>query len=128
MKITLPILLAVSACGISSHAFADQASVLNTPANGVLCDQYFCADEYGISNGLTAQYLGQSAADKLASQGDFDRTKFTFSNGIFCDVSERRCREDRYTDPKTGKRSRVSLKYTADLFGGALLRFRRPHQ
>ncbi|WP_049190438.1 YcgJ family protein, partial [Serratia marcescens] len=33
---------------------------------------------------------------QLAAQGDFDRTAFTFANGIYCDTKEKVCRKDRY--------------------------------
>lgn len=87
-----------------------------SPKQGVICDQYVCADDKGISQPLTKQFLGSTAATKLASQGAFNVTEFTLMNGIFCDTKERLCREDRYFDAK-GKRSAVSEKYTKMLFG-----------
>ncbi len=100
---------------------ASQNDTLKSPAAGILCDQYFCADKQGISNGLTVQYLGKALSDKLIAPGSFDRSAFTFENGIFCDVNEQRCYEDRYHDTKSGKRSPVSLYYTTTLFGGPSL-------
>jgi hypothetical protein len=100
---------------MASHA--GDRNALRSPAPGVLCDRYLCADEKGVSQGLTKKYLGERAATRLFSQGEFDVKQFTFSNGVFCDVTDRLCRENRYfgTD---GKRSgAVSKKYTAILFG-----------
>ncbi|GAA5629186.1 hypothetical protein Brsp05_04485 [Brucella sp. NBRC 12953] len=107
--------LAAAAC-----AAPQKAGAVHSPARGVVCDQYFCADKLGISNGLTAHYLGKAAAARLIAQGQFVRTEFTFSNGIFCDTIERRCRQDRFYQVY-GKRSPISLKYTALLFGGTNL-------
>lgn len=87
------------------------------PAPGVVCDHNFCADEKGISFGLTESYLDKDAAAKLLSQGDFNLTEFSFANGIFCDVKERLCREDRYFGADGKHSGAVSEKYTAMLFG-----------
>ncbi len=103
-------LIASCTLGFSAaSATASQNDTLRSPAAGVLCDRYFCADSHGISNGLTEQYLGKAVADKLVAQGNFDRSSFTLANGIFCDVNEQRCYEDRYRDTQSGKRSPVSL-------------------
>ncbi|QDJ33112.1 hypothetical protein CBR68_12715 [Bordetella hinzii] len=83
---------------------AQAAPALRTPQAGVLCDRYFCADQQGVSGELTRKYLGAEAAASLAAQGDFDRSAFTYANGVFCDTRERVCREDRYFGPD-GKRS-----------------------
>ncbi|HEY9134150.1 MAG TPA: YcgJ family protein [Dyella sp.] len=98
-------------------AYASNAPALHSPTHGVLCDRHMCADEKGISRELTAKYLGEKTAAKLFSQGDFDLTAFTYSNGVFCDTKERLCRANRYfgTD---GKRSGKALpSYTGILFG-----------
>jgi hypothetical protein len=110
------LVLAWPMVAIVAHADSPRATVYS-PVAGVLCDRYICADEKGISRELIERYLGKKAAGKAFSQGDFDRTKFTFANGIFCDVKERLCRKDRYYDAK-GQRSAVSEKYTRLLFGG----------
>ncbi len=65
---------------------------------------------------MTEKHLGKKAATRLFSQGAFDVTEFTFSNGIFCDAKERLCRKNRYYDAN-GQRSAVSEKYTKLLFG-----------
>lgn len=109
----LPLMLGASAI----PAYAGQNNTLRAPEKGVLCDRYVCANDKGLSRELTQKYLGEKAAIRVFSQGDFIMTEFTFANGIFCDVNEKLCREDRYygTD---GKRSgAISEKYTALLFG-----------
>ena len=69
-----------------------------SPSRGVLCDSKagFCADSYGISMGLTKEYLGQAAQDKLMSYKDFDTSAFTMSNGVYCDARKQACFKDRY--------------------------------
>lgn len=101
---------------IPAHA---DPKALRSPARGVLCDRYFCANDKGISRALTEKYLGQRAAAKLFSQGDFDLTEFTFANGIFCDVKERLCRHDRYYGADGRRSGAVSGKYTGLLFGSS---------
>ncbi|CAB3801636.1 hypothetical protein LMG28688_05398 [Paraburkholderia caffeinitolerans] len=102
--------------GATIPAHAGQKT-LRSPERGVLCDRYFCADDQGISRALTEKYLGQRAARKVFSQGDFDLTEFTFANGIFCDVKERLCRQDRYYGADGRRSGAVSGKYTGLLFG-----------
>lgn len=56
-------------------------------------------------------------SEHLSEQGDFDRSEFTFSNGVFCDSKERLCRKERYLG-LDGKRSGVvDEHYTELLFG-----------
>lgn len=83
-------------------AMAAEHKKLTSPASGVVCDIYFCADAKGISDALTTRFLGNTRGEKLKAQGMFDRTAFTFANGIYCDVKEKVCRKDRYfgTDGK----------------------------
>ncbi|WP_079964600.1 YcgJ family protein [Salmonella enterica] len=91
----------------------------NSPVPGVLCDKTICADEHGVSVALTTKYLGQKQANKLAAAGKFDTSTFSFQGGLFCDTTERLCRDDRYfgTD---GKRSgKINIHYTELLFGVA---------
>ncbi|MBV8271538.1 MAG: hypothetical protein JO067_04630 [Cupriavidus sp.] len=101
---------------IPAHA-GQKAAALRSPAKGVLCDRYVCADDHGISRELTERHLGSKAAAKAFSQGDFDQTAFTFANGIFCDVKERLCRKDRYFGADGKRSGAVSSKYTNLLFG-----------
>lgn len=88
-----------------------------SPHPGVLCDAYICADSTGISQALTGKYLGQGRADKLAAAGAFDTRAFTFAGGLFCDVEEKLCRDDRYFGPDGKRSGRVNHHYTALLFG-----------
>ncbi|TXE27111.1 hypothetical protein FOT62_22590 [Serratia marcescens] len=101
---------------LSPSTFAKPAPALKNPTQGVLCDQYFCANRNGISDSLTLTYLGEKRAKALASQGAFDKSAFTFSNGVFCDVKEKLCHVDRYFSD--GKRSPVAEKETRLLFSG----------
>lgn len=98
-------------------ADAGQAGAVRSPARGVLCDRYLCANDNGVSRELTARYLGTRAAAKLFSQGEFDPTAFTFSNGIFCDAKERVCRANRFYGADGEHSGAVSKRYTALLFG-----------
>lgn len=66
----------------SAVAKQPESAAVYSPGRGVLCDQYFCADSTGISFVLTKHYAG-SVQLKTEIYGDFDRTAFTFSNGIF---------------------------------------------
>ena len=72
------------------------------PERGVVCDRKsgFCADSYGIAMGLTKEYLGQKAEDKLlarVNKNNLSLTSYTMSNGIHCDSKKQACFVDRYT-------------------------------
>nr|WP_213302753.1 YcgJ family protein [Paraburkholderia sacchari] len=109
-------LLLMLCAGVAIPAHAGQKT-LRSPERGVLCDRYICANDQGISRALTEKYLGRHAAEKVFSQGDFDLTEFTFANGVFCDVKERLCRQDRYYGADGKRSGAVSGKYTKLLFG-----------
>jgi hypothetical protein len=99
-------------------AHAKQRATIQSPASGVLCDRYVCANDKGISRELTEKYLGKkAAANEVFTSSDVDLTEFTFANGIFCDVKERLCREDRYYGANGQRTGTVSKKYTKLLFG-----------
>ncbi|GEA69854.1 hypothetical protein PA3_40120 [Acinetobacter pittii] len=83
---------------ISFPVIAKTNTSLVSPKKGVICDQYICVNNKGVSKSLTAQYLGTQKANKVFSQGDFDHSAFTFSNGVFCDTNTKRCHVDRYFD------------------------------
>lgn len=108
-------IIALALSALSLQAMAKSSEVLKNPRPGVLCDKYFCADKNGVSYKLTKKYLGQKPGDAIRAQGEFDKTEFTFSNGIFCDVKEKKCHTDRYFN-NDGARSPVSDKYTHLLF------------
>ncbi|EMF04230.1 YcgJ family protein [Serratia marcescens] len=110
-------LLIAMLAALSPQAFAKSAEALKNPAKSVLCDKYICADQNGVSATLTLKYLGKKREAALTAQGAFDKTAFTFSNGVFCDTREKQCHTDRYFD-KDGKRSPVAGKETRLLFSG----------
>lgn len=99
----------------SPPTFAKSAETLKNPAKGVLCDKYICADQHGISSSLTRKYLGKKREAYLLAQGEFDKTQFTFSNGVFCDTGEKRCHTDRYFN-RDRKRNPVAENETRLLF------------
>lgn len=101
--------LAVTAAGAEPYS----------PVPGVLCDSTFCADEHGVSVSLTRKYAGQEQGERLAAAGEYDPKTFTFRGGVFCEVRERVCREDRYFGADGQRRGQVSSRYTEMLFGGA---------
>ena len=70
------------------------------PDRGVVCDRKagLCADSYGISMGLTKQYLGQAAEDKLMRYKDHDNTRFDMSNGVFCNSKVRTCYKSKFQE------------------------------
>lgn len=105
---------------LAASAMSAQASTparLKSPASGVLCDRYVCANDKGLSRELTETYLGKkAAANEVFTSRNVDLTEFTFANGIFCDVKERLCREDRYYGANGQRSGAVSTKYTKLLF------------
>lgn len=70
------------------------------PERGVVCDRTagLCADSYGISMGLTKEYLGQAAQDKLMSRKSHDNTRFDMSNGVFCNSKVRTCYQSKFQE------------------------------
>ncbi|MHC5225591.1 YcgJ family protein [Ignatzschineria sp. LJL83] len=105
-------LILITACATTQK---DATNTINNPAKGVLCDQYICVDQQGVSIGLTEHYLGTERAEALLKAGKFDTSAMTFSNGVFCDTKAKLCYVDRYFNAE-GQRSAVSPKYTAELF------------
>ncbi len=96
---------------------ASSSKKLQTPVQGVVCDVYFCADASGVSTTLTEKYLGKKQGDKLMAQGEFDRTVFTFANGVNCDTHARVCRKDRYRGGDGQPTGAVDPLTTLQLFG-----------
>ena len=103
--------------GNANEAPAVGVKKLRSPASGVVCDTHFCADAEGISNGLTTEYLGAKKSAQLVAQGEFDRTAFTFSNGVYCDTKEKVCRKDRYFGADGKPSGAVDMTTTEQLFG-----------
>ncbi|WGL96203.1 YcgJ family protein [Arsenophonus nasoniae] len=110
------LLLSVILFFYSAFTLAISSKMLISPEPSVLCDRYICVDSItGVSVSLTEKYLGKKQANRLLSQGLFDKTAFTFDNGVFCDIKERKCYIDRYFNEK-GQRSKVCQQYTEKLF------------
>lgn len=116
MKKIITMLLYIIAGGVPVLACAAEHNPLRSPAKGVVCDVYFCADATGISDALTTQYLGAKKGKQLAAQGDFDRTAFTFANGIYCDTKEKVCRKDRYFGADGKPSGKIDRTTTQRLF------------
>lgn len=120
-KASLGLLFVMLYAGVTVPTHADQKAI-RSPERGVLCDRYVCANDEGISRELTEKYLGKRVATKAFAYPDTDRTEFTFANGIFCDVKERLCRQDRYYGADGKRTGAVSEKYTRLLFGNSTAR------
>jgi hypothetical protein len=80
----------------------------------VVCDKEagFCADREGIALGYTQVYLGEANAEKfnkILSTPGFDKTRFTMSNGIYCDGPLRKCYNNKWKE-------KVDSYYTNILF------------
>ena len=103
MSIILRIVFLILGATVVS-AGASTLHRLTSPAQGVVCDVFFCADANGVSDALTTKFLGKVRGDQLSAMGDFDHSAFTFANGIFCDTKAKVCHKDRFFDAD-GKRS-----------------------
>ena len=84
-----------------------------SPEQGILCDRQagFCTDSTGISLGFTKEYLGQQNQDTWSNRisGDYDTTRFSFSNSVYCDTNARKCWTNKYKES-------VDYYYTGKLF------------
>ncbi|MEZ8739365.1 YcgJ family protein [Photobacterium swingsii] len=83
------------------------ADGIYSPEHGIICDQKagFCVDGFGISMAFTQTFLGEDAQNKMlkmieevGGSDNFDSSRFSFSNKVYCDSTERRCFDDRYSD------------------------------
>jgi uncharacterized protein YecT (DUF1311 family) len=91
---------------------ASHKGAVYSPDYGVVCDKKagFCADREGIALGFTKVYLGEANADKflkILSSPSFDKTRFTMSNGVYCDAPLRKCYNNKWkesVDPYWTKR------------------------
>ncbi|WP_202880373.1 YcgJ family protein [Arsenophonus endosymbiont of Bemisia tabaci] len=84
MKNFILLLLNVVLYFYSAFILAKSPKLLTSPAPNVFFDRYICADRIkGVSASLTEKYLGKIKAKRLLSQGSFDKTAFTFDNGVF---------------------------------------------
>ncbi|WP_312284312.1 YcgJ family protein [Yokenella regensburgei] len=101
----------------SVTAVALQFSAPWSPAKGVLCDKFICADDTGVSIVLTEMYIGKKYSEKLKVMGEFNTSLFTFTAGISCDVKEKLCWQERYDSVDGLHSGGVSRYYTNVLFG-----------
>jgi hypothetical protein len=94
-----------------SHA-ATLKGAVTSPVSGVICDKKagFCADASGISMGLTKEYLGEGAEQKLLAQGEFDLTAFVLTNGVACDTKSQKCTKGKWDKS-------IDTAHTKALFG-----------
>ncbi|WP_080764353.1 YcgJ family protein [Hafnia alvei] len=114
----LLVVMALSLGALSANAVANTTKVNpRSPTAGVVCDVYFCANDKGVSAELTTRYLGKKKGARLTAQGDFDHSAFTFSNGVFCDSTERLCRKDRYFGVDGKRGGKIDEHYTELLYG-----------
>lgn len=65
---------------------------------------------------LTRKYLGEKAAENLQSLQGYDPSEFTFANGVFCDVKEKLCRDDRYFGVDGKRSGKINQTTTKMLF------------
>ncbi|UJD87727.1 hypothetical protein FS594_02390 [Rahnella aquatilis] len=114
-KIRVAILLGLGLHMFIAHATSNQNVI--SPAQGVICDMYFCADSGGVSDALTTTYLGKEKGEQLAAQGKFNRSAFTFANGAYCDVKAKVCRKDRYFGDDGQPSGEIDITMTNGLFG-----------
>ena len=94
--------VAVTALFIGATSLLSASSVYS-PDKGVICDKKagFCTDSYGISLGLTKEYLGGKAEkkwSKILSDNSFDSTSFTLSNGLSCNTKQKICKKSKFDD------------------------------
>ncbi len=84
----------------------------SSPAKGVLCDGFMCADASGVSRRLTVRYLGNHRAQQIPAP-DLEEDDFTFADGSYCDTQRRLCYQSRYNQSEDG----IDAEYTEVLFG-----------
>ncbi len=58
----------------------------------------------------------RKAAENLQSVQGYDPSEFTFSNGVFCDVKEKLCRDDRYFGVNGKRSGKINQTTTKMLF------------
>ncbi len=114
-RIAFNALLGTALLASAFTATAAPSGTVYSPYKGVLCDKKsgFCADEQGISMGLTKEYLGADAEKKMteiARDSSFDASYYTMSDGTTCKSKERICTTGKFSDT-------VSSKATLALFG-----------
>ncbi|MGR5145795.1 YcgJ family protein [Photobacterium alginatilyticum] len=99
----------------SSHASTRLDEHVFSPDHGIICDQRagFCVDRYGISMAFTKEFLGQAAQDKMMKMinevgaKNFDTSRYSFSNKVYCDSGQQACFTDRYQEQPQENYSQV---------------------
>lgn len=98
------------------HAGLAQPAGLVYPRAGIVCDSVgkTCYDSYGPSIGITGEYFGQRAADRLGQNlsGSSSRD-FRLSSGQACIVGKRTCYDDGWNQ------NNVAQGLTNQLFGSS---------
>jgi len=91
-------------CTYSAEANTKLDEHIFSPDQGVICDHKagFCVDSYGISMAFTKEFLGQAAQDKMMKMindvgtKNFDTSRYSLSNKVYCDSAQKACFTDRY--------------------------------
>jgi len=103
-------IVAITALFIGATSLVSASSVYS-PDRGVICDKKsgFCVDSYGISLGMTKEYLGSRAERKWTKilNGGIDTKHFTFSNGLSCDTQQKICKKSKWDDNADSHWTRV---------------------
>lgn len=102
--------LAAVLAASAAHAVNDKIELM---PGGVICDKgdQVCYDQHGASVQKTREMFGQYAADavqkKLGKKDDWGTKKFTLSNGVKCNIPNRKC----VKDEGEGERSKKITKH-----------------
>jgi hypothetical protein len=91
---------------------AEKVAPVFSPEQGVICDStaQFCSDRFGISLGITKEYLGQAAADKwggIMEDESFDASSYSMSNGLTCDTKLKICKKNKWDEEPDAKWTKV---------------------
>ncbi|MFO7629249.1 MAG: YcgJ family protein [Prochlorococcaceae cyanobacterium] len=104
-----------STSGSNSNSSGNSSAGLNRPQPGVVCDPagQVCYDRMGLSLGLTREYYGTYAEQRVLSnlRGQAPPRQFRLSTGAACDLDVRRCWSDGW------QRRSVDASLTRQLFG-----------
>ncbi|MGF1887752.1 YcgJ family protein [Photobacterium profundum] len=104
--------------GSASAAMTELAPNIYSPDKGVICDKKagFCVDSFGISMAFTQEYLGDDAQKEMmkvietVGTKNFDTTRYSLSNGVYCDSLKQGCFKSRFNDTPEVKFSNVLFK------------------
>ncbi|PSV64797.1 hypothetical protein C9J48_01165 [Photobacterium profundum] len=104
--------------GSASAAMTELAPNIYSPDKGVICDKKagFCVDSFGISMAFTQEYLGDDAQKEMmkvietVGTKNFDTTRYSLSNGVYCDALKQGCFKSRFNDTPEVKFSNVLFK------------------